>query len=80
MYYKLHTPLGKACQQAYWDAEWSGLDPYYLGNNVFEIGTGHVEKVTSLISKYKLDILVESEYTPTGYKTDRRQYGLQRRF
>lgn len=67
MYYQLHASQGKVCQMAYWDAEFAGLDPYYLGGNVFEIGTGNIEKVSALISKYKLDILVESDYQPTGY-------------
>ena len=68
MYYKLHATSGAACKAAYWEAEFSGLDPQYLGSNVFEIGTGNNEKVTALISKYKLDILEESDYEPTGYR------------
>ena len=68
MYYQLKAPNAAALKAAYWDAEFSGLDPYWLENNVFEIGTGNNEKVTSLISKYKLDILVETDYEPTGYR------------
>ena len=68
MYYKLKAPNNAALKAAYWEAEFSGLDPYWLENNVFEIGTGNNEKVTSLISKYKLDILVETDYQPTGYR------------
>ncbi len=67
MYYQLQAPTVAACKAAYWEAEFSGLDPYHIGDNVFEIGTGNNEKVSSLISKYKLDILVESDYNPTGY-------------
>ena len=67
MYYQLQAPNTAALKAAYWDAEVKGLDPYYLESNVFEIGTGQIEKVSSLISKYKLDILVESEHQPTGY-------------
>jgi len=67
MYYKLRAPSGAACMAAYWEAEFLGLDPYWIEKNVFEIGTGNNEKVTSLISKHKLDILVESDYQPTGY-------------
>lgn len=67
MYYKLQAPTGAACKAAYWEAEFSGLDPYYLENNTFEIGTGNNEKVSALISKYNLDILVETDYQPTGY-------------
>ena len=68
MYYQLQAPNNAALKAAYWEAEFSGLDPYWLENNVFEIGTGNNEKVTSLISKYKLDILVETDYQPTGYR------------
>lgn len=75
MYYQLHATQGAVCKAAYWEAEFAGLDPYYLGENVFEIGTGNIEKVTALISKYKLDILVESDYEPTGY-TRRRDVRL----
>ena len=67
MYYQLQALNKTALQAAYWEAEVNGLDPYYLESNVFEIGTGNIEKVSSLISKYKLDILVESDYQPTGY-------------
>jgi len=67
MYYQLKSPNTAALKAAYWEAEFAGLDPYHIGNNVFEIGTGHIEKVSALISKYKLDILVESDYQPTGY-------------
>ena len=68
MYYKLQAISGAACKAAYWEAEFSGLDPQYLGDHVFEIGTGNIEKVSTLISKYKLDILVEADYEPTGYR------------
>ena len=67
MYYQLQALNQAALKAAYWDAEISGLDPYYIESNVFEIGTGNIEKVSALISKYKLDILVESDYQPTGY-------------
>lgn len=67
MYYQLQANSGAACKAAYWEAEFAGLDPYYIGDNVFEMGTGNIEKVSALISKYKLDILVESDYEPTGY-------------
>ncbi len=67
MYYQLQADSGAACKAAYWEAEFAGLDPHYIGDNVFEMGTGNIEKVSALISKYKLDILVESDYEPTGY-------------
>jgi hypothetical protein len=68
MYYQLQAPTSAALKAAYWEAEFAGLDPYWLKSNVFEIGTGNIEKVSSLISKYKLDILVETDYEPTGYR------------
>jgi hypothetical protein len=68
LYYQLKAPSDAALKAAYWDAEVKGLDPYYIDSNVFEIGTGNIEKVSALISKYKLDILVESDYEPTGYR------------
>jgi len=55
-------------QEKHWEAECSGLDPYYISDNVFDLGTGSIENVSALISKYKLDILVESDYEPTGYR------------
>lgn len=67
MYYQLQAPDTAALKAAYWDAEISGLDPQYLDREVFEVGTGNIEKVSALISKYKLDILVETDYQPTGY-------------
>lgn len=67
MYYQLQAPDTAALKAAYWDAEIAGLDPQYLDREVFELGTGNIEKVSALISKYKLDILVESDYNPTGY-------------
>jgi hypothetical protein len=68
MYYQLEAPNTAALKAAYWDAEISGLDPYHISDNVFDLGTGSIEKVSALISKYKLDILVESDYEPTGYR------------
>jgi len=68
MYYQLEAPTTAALKAAYWEAEFAGLDPNWIKSNVFEIGTGNNEKVTALISKYKLDILVETDYQPTGYR------------
>jgi len=53
---------------AYWEAQVAGLDPTWIGGNVMDIGTGQIEKVSALISKHKLDILVETDYQPTGYR------------
>ena len=67
VYYQLKAPTIAALKAAYWDAEFTGLDPHWLDGSVFELGTGNIEKVSALISKYNLDILVESDYQPTGY-------------
>jgi hypothetical protein len=68
MYYQLQAPNNAALKAAYWEAELAGLDPHYLEQQVFEMGTGNIEKVSALISKYKLDILVESDFEPIGYR------------
>ena len=68
MYYQLQAPDRLSLQMAYWEAQISGLDPTWLGDNVMDIGTGHIEKVTALREKHNLDILVESDYEPTGYR------------
>jgi hypothetical protein len=68
MYYQLQAPNTAALKAAYWEAEFGGLDPYWIDGTVFDIGTGNIEKVSALISKYKLDILVETEHQPTGYR------------
>lgn len=68
MYYQLRSNDSSTFKQAYWSAEIAGLDPTWLGDMVFDIGTGQIEKVSALISKYKLDILVESSHEPTGYR------------
>lgn len=68
MYYQLKAPDTAALRAAYWEAEMAGLDPEWLESTVFEIGTGNIEKVSLLISKYKLDTLVETDFEPTGYR------------
>ena len=54
MYYQLRAPNGPALKAAYWEAEFSGLDPYYLEDNVFDLGTGNIETLpqTDLAKKY----------------------------
>jgi len=40
MYYQLQAPNTAALKAAYWDAEISGLDPYYISDNdKIEFGT-----------------------------------------
>ena len=68
MYYQLQAPDRLSLEMAYWEAQISVLDPTWLGGNVMDIGTGHIEKVTALREKHNLDILVESDYEPTGYR------------
>jgi hypothetical protein len=68
MYYQLSAADQHSMKTAYWEAEMAGMDPTWLGGNTFDLGTGQIEKVSALISKHKLDILVESEYEPTGYR------------
>jgi hypothetical protein len=68
MYYQLQAPDRLSLEMAYWEAQIAGLDPNWVGGNVLDIGTGHIEKVSALISKHKLDILVETDYEPTGYR------------
>jgi len=68
MYYQLQAPDKLSLEMAYWEAQITGLDPAWIGGNVMDIGTGQIEKITALCSKYKLDILVESDYEPTGYR------------
>ena len=68
MYFELTAPDRLSMEMAYWDAQMTGLDPTWIGGNVMDIGTGQIEKVTTLCSKHNLDILVESDYEPTGYR------------
>lgn len=68
MYYQLKAQDKLSLEMAYWDAQMVGLDPTWIGGYAMDIGTGQIEKISALISKHKLDILVESEYEPTGYR------------
>ena len=51
MYYQLRAPNGADLKAAYWEAEFSGLDPYYISDNVFDLGTGSIEKVSLPIGR-----------------------------
>lgn len=66
MFYKLRARNRVLFNSALFDAEINGLDPnnYNKLENTFEIGTGQIEKVSRLISKHKLDILVEKDFAP----------------
>jgi hypothetical protein len=61
MYYQIRANDKRSFNSAFFEAELLGLDPEYLGDFIFELATGNIEKVTALISKHKLDILEESD-------------------
>lgn len=61
MYYQIRANTKNQFNKAFWEAEILGLDPEYLGDFIFEVATGNIEKVSSLTAKYKLDILEESD-------------------
>jgi hypothetical protein len=67
MYFELTAPNQSALQKAYWDAEIMGLDPERIGPLTFNIGTGSIEKVSSIRDKFNLKETYLSEYEPTGY-------------
>lgn len=69
MFYQIRANTKGAFNKAFFEAEMSGLDPEYRGDFIFEVATGNIEKVSALISKYNLDILVESDYETTGYRS-----------
>lgn len=64
MYYKLKADTDKQYQFALWEANCSGLDPEEFDAKAltFDIGTGNIEKVSRLISRHQLKVLIESEY------------------
>ena len=68
MYFELTAPNQLALQRAYWAAEMVGLDPQVIGPLTFNIGTGSIEKVSSIRDKYNLKETYVSEYEPTGYR------------
>lgn len=69
MYYKLKADSNKAFQFSIWDAEVGGLDPNSFDKDAltFEIGTGNIEKVSRLISKHQLKVLIETSHMPNEY-------------
>ena len=69
MYYKLKADSAKAFQFSIWDAEVGGLDPDSCNAEAltFEIGTGNIEKVSRLISKHQLKVLIETSHMPNEY-------------
>ena len=71
MYYQIRANTKGAFNKGFWEAEMLGLDPEYLGDFIFEVATGNIEKVTALTTKYNLDILVEED---TGYNQLSKKY------
>jgi uncharacterized protein YprB with RNaseH-like and TPR domain len=69
MYYQLRANTKNSFNSAFFEAEMIGLDPEYLGDFIFEVATGNIEKVTALISKHKLDILEESDVGYNQYSS-----------
>jgi len=68
MYFELTAPNQLALQRAYWAAEVMGLDPQLIKSLTFNIGTGSIEKVSSIRDKYNLKETYVSDYEPTGYR------------
>jgi hypothetical protein len=67
MYFELTAPNQLALQRAFWSAELIGLDPQMISPLTFNIGTGSIEKVSSIRDTYNLKETYVSEYEPTGY-------------
>ena len=67
MYFELTAPNQVALKRAYWSAEMMGLDPQLIAPLTFNIGTGSIEKVSSIRDKFNLKETYLSEYEPTGY-------------
>jgi hypothetical protein len=67
MYFELTAPNQVALQRAYWSAEMMGLDPQLIAPLTFNIGTGSIEKVSSIRDMYNLTETYVSDYEPTGY-------------
>lgn len=67
MYFELTAPSQLALQRAFWAAEVIGLDPHLMAPLTFNIGTGSIEKVSSIRDKFNLTETYVSDYEPTGY-------------
>ena len=73
MYFELTAPDSLTMEMAYFQAQLLGLDPTPMSSLTFNIGTGNIEKVTRLISKHQLKVLIESKYADNelAYRYDR---------
>ena len=67
MYFELTAPDRLSLEMAYWEAQMIGLDPHFMPPLTFNIGTGSIEKVSSIRDKFKLTETYVSDYEPTGY-------------
>lgn len=68
MLYQLRAPNKSAFNLSVLEADISGLDPEYDKDTLtMEIGTGQIEKVRRLVTKYNLVVLFEKEY---GYSNE----------
>jgi hypothetical protein len=68
MLYQLQAPNKSAFNLSVLEADINGLDPEYDNQTLtMEIGTGQIEKVRRLVTKYNLVVLFEKEY---GYSNE----------
>ena len=67
MYFELTAPDRLSMEMAYWEAQIMGLDPHAMTPLTFNIGTGSIEKVSSIRDTYNLKETYVSDYEPTGY-------------
>jgi len=67
MYFELTAPDRLSLEMAYWEAQMIGLDPQFMPPLTFNVGTGSIEKVSSIRDKFKLTETYVSDYEPTGY-------------
>jgi len=67
MYFELTAPDRLSLEMAYWEAQTSGLDPEFMPPLTFNIGTGSIEKVSSIRDKFNLTETYVAETQPTGY-------------
>ena len=69
MYFELTAPNKQALNSAYWEATVLGLDPELSLKDplTFNVGTGNIEKVSSIRDKFKLTETYWADVQPTGY-------------
>jgi hypothetical protein len=69
MYFELTAPDQRAFKHAFWDADLLGLDPSIISERTltFGIGTGSIEKVSSIRDKFNLKETYTSDAEPSGY-------------